>query len=922
MKFQKLTIHNIASIEDATIDFEARPLANSEVFLITGKTGAGKSTILDAICLALYSDTPRLDGTRMQGETKDGEKVVKIDDPRQLMRRNTAEASVSLTFTGSNGVHYEAVWSVARARKKTTGNLQAKVWQLKNLDTGFTFTKDKEIVDGIQAATGLDFNQFCRTTMLSQGEFNRFLNSKDEDKAAILEKITGEDIYSKIGARVYAETMQKDQKFKDAQRLVEGVRTLTEEEIQRRVEALSGLDVQKEEMTARRAADSYKRDWLREAARLNKMRADAEDALVRANAAVGSDEFRTGETLVKDWKATADVRRCLVEARKAEAAQKKQQDAIAALSSDFAALLGNKKYAEDEIGTLGAEVVDIEKFLSDQSDKAAVYENYQTIRNSLLTIHDGRVYIEKYNKDIAKETGLLTGQLVPSYEKQKRAAEEAKVTFDKEDNELKGREEEFYKLNLHGIRARREEAKDLTARIKTAQERLGLLDEARIRYKETAKNLNERQLAITEKQEQSKAMEAMVHDAEVRKDAAKECFENQKDTINKFASAMRARLKNGDVCPVCRQRITAALPHEETLTELVGGLQAAFKSAENEYLKLKDTKYRLDAQIQAELSEYDKASRAFDKDKTVELAERKAHEACESCGIEAPDDTVREALDCQIKSTEEELKALDLAISIGEGREKELAAQRKALNAKRSAIDNLSAKLGQAEKAVAECRGRIATSEALVAARQADIRVSEQFLSGNIVTALWDIDWRAKPKEFAESLSRLAKEYKENVRKKQTLESRLETAGTNVRNVGKTIDSIVSRFPLWGSVQVGPVVGAENLPDKATVISEKVTVALTRMKEAEERYGANNSQVEAFIAADTRFTVESLVSLSGYTSVDISRKDDELQKYRDEVVKKNTLLSNVVRQFDDHQQKKPELAEDDTPESLEAKIVL
>ena len=76
MKLQKLTIHNIASIEDATIDFEAQPLAGSEVFLITGKTGAGKSTILDAICLALFANTPRLVGTQMQGNTLDGEKQI------------------------------------------------------------------------------------------------------------------------------------------------------------------------------------------------------------------------------------------------------------------------------------------------------------------------------------------------------------------------------------------------------------------------------------------------------------------------------------------------------------------------------------------------------------------------------------------------------------------------------------------------------------------------------------------------------------------------------------------------------------------------------------------------------------------------------------------------------------------------------
>ena len=126
MKLQKLTIHNIASIEDATIDFEAQPLANSEVFLITGKTGSGKSTILDAICLALFADTPRLDGTKMQGDTKDGNADVTIKDPRQLMRRNTGEAFVSLTFTGSNGIHYEATWGIARAYKKATGTLQSK----------------------------------------------------------------------------------------------------------------------------------------------------------------------------------------------------------------------------------------------------------------------------------------------------------------------------------------------------------------------------------------------------------------------------------------------------------------------------------------------------------------------------------------------------------------------------------------------------------------------------------------------------------------------------------------------------------------------------------------------------------------------------------------------------------------------------
>ena len=94
MKIQKLVIHNIASIEDAEIDFSKAPLADSDVFLITGETGSGKSTILDAICLALYKSTPRMENTRMQGKVIEGSKEIQVDDPAQLLRE-----AFSLSFS-------------------------------------------------------------------------------------------------------------------------------------------------------------------------------------------------------------------------------------------------------------------------------------------------------------------------------------------------------------------------------------------------------------------------------------------------------------------------------------------------------------------------------------------------------------------------------------------------------------------------------------------------------------------------------------------------------------------------------------------------------------------------------------------------------------------------------------------------------
>ena len=330
MKLQQLTIHNIASIEDATIHFDAQPLADSEVFLITGKTGAGKSTILDAICLALFANTPRLMGTRMEGNTKDEERNITVKDPRQLMRRNTGEAYVKLTFIGSNQIAYEATWAVARARNKATGNLKAKDWTLKNLHTGVTLDKDVEVRAEIKAAIGLDFSQFCRTTMLAQGEFTRFLNSKDDEKAEILEKITGVNIYTKIGVKIYELKGQKEQEWTAAQRLVENTHTLSSEEIAQKEAEMTALEAQYQEAKQQFETEKRKCDWLKTEAELATKVQKATEACEQAAAATRSEGFRQAEELVSSWQATIDARNWLqtrnnasrdIEQRKKEYAQ-------------------------------------------------------------------------------------------------------------------------------------------------------------------------------------------------------------------------------------------------------------------------------------------------------------------------------------------------------------------------------------------------------------------------------------------------------------------------------------------------------------------------------------------------------------------------------------------------------------------------
>jgi DNA repair exonuclease SbcCD ATPase subunit len=494
MKLQKLTIHNIASLEDAVIDFEARPLADSEVFLITGKTGAGKSTILDAICLALYADTPRLYGTKMQGDTPDGEKTMRIDDPRQLMRRNTGEAFVRLTFTGSNGVAYEAVWSVARARNKVTGNIKSKEWQLKNLDTGFCLTKEKEIQTEIKAAIGLDFKQFCRTTLLAQGEFTRFLNSKDDEKAEILEKITGVDIYTKIGAKVYETAAMKKRLWEDAYRMVEGVHTLSDEEMAQKRQEIEAFDAQYNDIRKQYDEDKRKRQWLR---------TDAELATHAAKAS------------------------------------------------------------------------------------------------------------QAYNQACEE-------------------ARAAKVEIDRQKGEVKDLEEAVAALHLPDLRHQRDKAKDTLRNIDTARGLLITLETEKQRAEDKRNALAAMLTGIESKHKEIGSLLPQIHDAEVKMTCCKEMLDKQKDTVDKFAKAMRQRLHVGDTCPVCGQEIIADLPHEEELSALVEELGSAFKAATKAYDTLRAERNRLEAEVKATSHTYQREKEAFDKDRSVETAAQKLAAVCKA----------------------------------------------------------------------------------------------------------------------------------------------------------------------------------------------------------------------------------------------------------------------------------------------------
>ena len=218
MKFQKIEIKNIASINEAVISFDSKPLADEPLFLICGATGSGKSTILDAICLALYGTAPRLEG--YGNESYEDKKLntgkddnVKIGNPCQLVRRDTGEAYARLSFIGNDGLQYVATWYASRGVKKLLDSKLKVESSLYCVETGITIDKDTANTISQPNVVGLKFDEFCRTTLLAQGAFTRFLNSKSSEKSDILEKLTGTEIYSNISTKIYRSFTAKNQEY-------------------------------------------------------------------------------------------------------------------------------------------------------------------------------------------------------------------------------------------------------------------------------------------------------------------------------------------------------------------------------------------------------------------------------------------------------------------------------------------------------------------------------------------------------------------------------------------------------------------------------------------------------------------------------------------------------------------------------------
>lgn len=314
MKLHTITLKNLNSLYgEHCIDLH-RDLGQSPLFMILGPTGAGKSTILDAVCLALFGQTPRLVHRRGQAHT----------DARLIMSQGCGECLASVEFSKRvDGAlrRYRATWRCHRSRHSPSGRLQPVERILLDVTPGHppaplidAGTARSQVQDGFEAVLeGMTVDDFKRSMLLAQGQFAAFIQANQAERVAILERLTSTERYQKLSQRA-------------KQRLDEAAQHRRRLELRAEAEALMSVqefeslrqrhkDAQAHQDGARAALDralSEERWWTRRLALQNHDNdlqvalRDAQQAIVARRADFERlDEdarCRNAEALLRDWR--------------------------------------------------------------------------------------------------------------------------------------------------------------------------------------------------------------------------------------------------------------------------------------------------------------------------------------------------------------------------------------------------------------------------------------------------------------------------------------------------------------------------------------------------------------------------------------------------------------------------------------------
>ncbi|AIB13438.1 hypothetical protein ABAZ39_15920 (plasmid) [Azospirillum argentinense] len=607
---------NLASLDGAfAVELAGGPLRHAGLFAITGPTGAGKSTILDALCLALFDRMPRLpDGRGVALGASGDTDAISTTDVRSVLRRGAGSGWAEVDFAGIDGAAYRARWELRRARQNARGQLQKQTMSLTALADGKRLGDGKtSVLDEISTRLGLSFEQFRRAVLLAQGDFANFLKAPAMERSALLELLTGTEIYSRISVAAHERSREEQRALEALEGQCAGIGVLTDDE-RAALDAEAGAAaeaVRREETAFEQARAAVA--WHEQDARLAKAEADAAAASARAEAvwqeaaarreeaallrrlqplrvrlseadrcAAAASEARealdrahaavteTQERLAKAEARHREVRGAYEAARGAVDAAEPELERAAALDAEIAALAGQQAGALADAATA-------------EADAKGIGESWSATRTAL----------ERTRADSAERENWLAGQtalwpvadqwarwdsLLLRHRDSARAAREAEAEAGRAAAEVTAHEAELARLAAvrRDAAERRDEAERTLAALKAetvdsldalrgrrtalAERRDGLaalaqLAERAVRLAtdsaETEAEGEQQCTAAAEEEARAGETKARLEQRRAALEEADLALRRLRLARSETVASLRAQLVDGEACPVC-----------------------------------------------------------------------------------------------------------------------------------------------------------------------------------------------------------------------------------------------------------------------------------------------------------------------------------------------------------------------------------
>lgn len=909
MKIKKLTIHNIASVENAVIDFTGNILGNEPLFLITGETGSGKTTILNAICLALYNTAPNIEGVQSaQNAAKIG--GVSINDPMQLMRQGTYDAHVELIFDGNDGYEYVASWVAHRAKN---GNPQPVKTSLTCQHTQLVLQKKREMTDAVESpnVVGLTYEQFCRTTMLAQGQFSKFMTSKDDDKSDILEKLTGTELYARIGQKVNERYNTVNGQLTAITNRIAGAKLMTTEEREELNEKVNVVQIELEELQKSLDDLTKKHEWAKAAEALQSSHKTNIMKLHALKIQLDDEQTKTHSATVSLWDKTVDIRNTLkgIDGKSSQLVESK--NLLEKKQTEFRTFIAGLAYIKSELAALNTEIVKLKTLQDAESKHADMYANIQRIETLIDTIISKRNAVKTQDDQIA----TLYKDKQAKAEPLAKAESAVKEALDALTSARKIVEEKTAEAKSVNIEVLRKNAKDIEEDGKLVEECIVATTNLRKKILDKVnaeKTLAELKAQITDAAKQKEEQEALLPEAKKEAEALSNQLKGKMD-LRSHLVELQERFHDSGTCPLCGSTVNG-IHSESILDEEVAKAKELATLAENRQKTIEKIIREAETVLQTTQKPLERAIKtANDATSDEQMAKQIASELLSKFQLQWDNANLDEDLQRQKDAYARCLMDAQRQLADGQAKLDAIEPARKDEDKKRAALEDAKGRLEQIKESEKTIEGSIREAQTLRQQAQDDATAALDDLSPlfSIEVDLHHADLlylKADIRSKAKAYAKIAEKIHSGEQKSRELKHVID-------NVTPTIIELAKVLGVKTDISAKEL---NDLEQKLRTFNLEVTKLNGSINTLNNQLKADEELAESFFNTHVEIRKDLVVALLDIQTDVIQRYREEQRAIEDEIKKTEGAVTQIEGQIAELNQDKPEFKEEETLEFLTA----